>query len=122
MDLQVLLAVQQQGRVELHPRQCAEVAHGAEGRDHTPARENLEVLLIRVGQLVRVCLGIAGAQPQVIEDDAVAVPGEAAAGHGGAHSVRVDRHGALLLSKCCAAILPCTAHPISGQAEPGRFR
>ena len=64
MDLEVLLAVEEHGRVELQSRDCAKAADRAERRDDAEAGQHLEVAFVAVGELVRVGRGTPAPMPR----------------------------------------------------------
>jgi hypothetical protein len=97
VDLEVLLAVEQHGEVEVHPRRSAEVAHGPEHGNDAEAREHLEILLVGVFELARVRRGNARTDSQVVEDHIVLLPFARSPAQFGAEGLRrIDRHVAPL--------------------------
>ena len=94
MQLDVLLAVQDQRDVDAESGDPGDRTDERERRHHREARQHLEVLLVGVLELARRRGIRAGADAEVVEDHAVGVPGVGDFGEGGGEGLfDVDGHG-----------------------------
>ena len=74
VHLDVLLPVQQHERVELEARHVEDVAVRRELHHQRVRRQHLEVLLVSIGEFVRIGRRNAGPDAEVIENDVVVPP------------------------------------------------
>jgi hypothetical protein len=85
--------VEEERRVEREPGHPHDAPERGERRDHPEARQHLQVLLVRVLELVRVGLRDAGADAEVVQDDVVDLVARLGCGElRGERFLRIDRH------------------------------